>query len=115
MSAHIFSDLKNCSSGLTYSKKTITRIEQAVKESGMHRKKTTAHRFPNGAYSLCIILAESHIAIHTWPENEAANVDVFLCDFTGDNDRKAELLFDKIAAIFNTPKKPARKIIKRTP
>lgn len=115
MSAHVFSDLTGCKAALKHSKKTITRIEQAVKDSGMHKKKTISHRFENGAYSLCIILAESHIAIHTWPENETANVDVFLCDFTGNNDAKAAALFEKIAAIFEPAKRPARKIIKRKP
>ena len=37
------------------------------------------HRFqPNGVSGI-LLLAESHISIHTWPEREFAALDVFMC------------------------------------
>ena len=35
--------------------------------------------FPNGAVTLVLILAESHLAIHTWPEENLIAVDLFTC------------------------------------
>ena len=35
--------------------------------------------FPNGAVTLVLILAESHLAIHTWPEENLVAVDLFTC------------------------------------
>ena len=35
--------------------------------------------FPNGAITLVLILAESHLAIHTWPEENLVAVDLFTC------------------------------------
>jgi S-adenosylmethionine decarboxylase len=35
--------------------------------------------FPNGAVTLVLILAESHLAIHTWPEEDLVAVDLFTC------------------------------------
>jgi S-adenosylmethionine decarboxylase len=35
--------------------------------------------FPNGAITLVLILAESHLAIHTWPEENLIAVDLFSC------------------------------------
>ena len=35
--------------------------------------------FPNGAVTLVLILAESHLAIHTWPEEKLIAVDLFSC------------------------------------
>ena len=35
--------------------------------------------FPNGAVTLVLILAESHLAIHTWPEENLITVDLFSC------------------------------------
>jgi S-adenosylmethionine decarboxylase len=35
--------------------------------------------FPNGAVTLVLILAESHLAIHTWPEDDLVAVDLFTC------------------------------------
>jgi S-adenosylmethionine decarboxylase len=35
--------------------------------------------FPNGAITLMLILAESHLAIHTWPEEDLIAIDLFSC------------------------------------
>jgi S-adenosylmethionine decarboxylase len=35
--------------------------------------------FPNGAITLLLILAESHLGIHTWPEEQLIAIDLFSC------------------------------------
>ena len=37
------------------------------------------HRFQPNGVSGVLLLAESHISIHTWPEREFAALDVFMC------------------------------------
>ncbi|WP_264802183.1 adenosylmethionine decarboxylase, partial [Ameyamaea chiangmaiensis] len=37
------------------------------------------HFTPNGGVSGVVVLAESHISIHTWPERNYAAVDIFMC------------------------------------
>ena len=37
------------------------------------------HFTPNGGVSGVVVLAESHISIHTWPERNFAAIDVFMC------------------------------------
>ena len=37
------------------------------------------HFSPNGGVSGVIVLAESHISIHTWPERHFAAIDIFMC------------------------------------
>ncbi|MFT9400479.1 adenosylmethionine decarboxylase [Acetobacter sp.] len=37
------------------------------------------HFTPNGGVSGVVVLAESHISIHTWPERSFAAVDIFMC------------------------------------
>jgi S-adenosylmethionine decarboxylase len=34
------------------------------------------HVFPNGAVTGVLVLAQSHLSIHTWPEYRLANVDL---------------------------------------
>ena len=34
------------------------------------------HTFPNGALTGVLLLAQSHLSIHTWPELSLANVDL---------------------------------------
>jgi S-adenosylmethionine decarboxylase len=41
--------------------------------------------FPNGAVTGVLVLAQSHLSIHTWPERALANVDLLSCgDLPGD-------------------------------
>jgi len=51
-----------------------------------------------------VLLAESHIAIHTWPEAGFVTVDVYVCNLTTDNTAKAEQVFRTIQAVL----RPAR-------
>ncbi len=38
------------------------------------------HQFgENGGVSGVLVLAESHISIHTWPERDFAAIDIFMC------------------------------------
>ena len=39
------------------------------------------------------MLAESHLAIHTWPERDGATLDVYVCNYTADNTGKAEAVY----------------------
>ena len=43
-----------------------------------------------------VLLAESHIAIHTWPESGFVTVDVYVCNYTTDNTDKAEKVFREL-------------------
>ena len=56
-----------------------TTITMAAKRAGATLLNLITHRFePQGVTGLAL-LAESHISIHTWPENGYAAVDVFTC------------------------------------
>ncbi len=51
----------------------------AVRAGGGHVLDTSHVIFPNGAVTLVLILAESHLAIHTWPEEDLIAIDLFSC------------------------------------
>ena len=42
--------------------------------------------------SVVVLLAESHIALHFWPEESKVTIDVHICDYQKDNLQKAKLL-----------------------
>jgi len=43
-----------------------------------------------------VVLAESHLAIHTWPETGDVTLDVYVCNFSRDNSDRANRLFQRI-------------------
>jgi S-adenosylmethionine decarboxylase len=51
----------------------------AVHAGGGHVLDTSHVTFPNGAVTLVLILAESHLSIHTWPEENLIAIDLFSC------------------------------------
>jgi S-adenosylmethionine decarboxylase len=51
----------------------------AVRSGGGHVLETSHVVFPNGALTVVLILAESHLSIHTWPEESLIAVDLFSC------------------------------------
>ncbi len=57
-----------------------TTLETAAITAGATILHTHLHHFqPNGGVSGVVVLAESHISIHTWPERNFAALDVFMC------------------------------------
>lgn len=72
------------------------------------------HVFPEwqgqpGGITGTVLLAESHLAVHTWPERRGVTLDVYVCNFTADNSAKAEQLFDALMMAF----RPGRRIVNR--
>jgi S-adenosylmethionine decarboxylase len=57
-----------------------------------------------GGVTGVVLLAESHLAIHTWPELSAVTMDVYVCNFSGDNSAKAEVVLRVLMEAFK-PKK----------
>lgn len=51
------------------------------------------HQFEPQGVTGTVLLAESHIAIHTWPEEGFVTVDVYVCNLLADNTAKAEHVF----------------------
>ena len=50
-----------------------------------------------GGATGAVVFAESHLAIHTWPERDGATLDVYVCNVTCDNSAKAEKLYETLA------------------
>ena len=59
-----------------------------------------------------MVLAESHLAIHTWPETGGLTLDVYVCNYSADNSAKARKVFDAIIEHFQ-PTDAARHEIER--
>jgi S-adenosylmethionine decarboxylase len=51
----------------------------AVAAGDGHVLDESAVVFPNGAVTLVLVLAESHLSVHTWPEEGLVAVDLFSC------------------------------------
>jgi S-adenosylmethionine decarboxylase len=58
----------------------LTSLASAAVAAGRGHVLDASHViFPNGAITLVLILAESHLSIHTWPEEDLIAIDLFSC------------------------------------
>ncbi len=58
------------------------------------------HQFDIGLTGV-IALAESHITFHTWPEHRYVSLNVYVCNYTRNNEDNALLLFNDLVKLFN--------------
>jgi S-adenosylmethionine decarboxylase len=74
---------------------------QAVLSAGLSAVGELFHRFETGGgVTGVVLLAESHLAVHTWPELAAVTIDVYVCNYSGDNSARAQDLMARLEAAF---------------
>ncbi len=77
------------------------RCLASVRDCGLRAVGTLFHPFePPGGVTGVVLLAESHLAVHTWPEQSAVTLDVYVCNFSTDNTQAAERLMQSIRDAF---------------
>jgi len=60
--------------------KTVKKIfDSVVKEAKLTKITARYHQFKPYGVTGIILLAESHISIHSWPEHELATIDIYTC------------------------------------
>ena len=72
-------DLYRCKSDLNDETTILSLITEAAKKAGAHVLQASVHRFSPMGCSVVVILKETHISLHTWPEFGFAALDIFLC------------------------------------
>jgi S-adenosylmethionine decarboxylase len=77
---HILFTLKGCNESLL---DDVSHIRNVLIKAAQLCKSTlldiSSHKFDPQGVTAVALLAESHISIHTWPENGMAVCDVFTC------------------------------------
>lgn len=114
---HLTGDLFDCSCSaafLTDLTTLATLCRESTLETGLTVVDEKFHVFPStdgepGGITGALLLAESHLAVHTWPERRGVTLDVYVCNFTGDNCAKAQRLFDTLLVAF----RPASQSVNR--
>ena len=105
---HLTADLQQCgceSHWLTDAPLLLEKSLAAVRDAGLQPVAHLSHTFPDsavgaGGVTATVLLAESHLCIHTWPEQFAVTLDVYVCNFGGDNSNKAHALMAALVALF---------------
>jgi S-adenosylmethionine decarboxylase len=80
LGTHIIVELSECNSRLLSDVDQVTNIlVTAAKEANAEVLQTAFHRFMPQGVSGVVVIAESHLSIHTWPEYGYAAMDIYTC------------------------------------
>ena len=80
LSTHLLVEMSGCNPEyLTDQVRVYDTLYGAVSESGARVVASECHPFPGGGLSVTVILSESHISVHTFPEIRYATLDFFTC------------------------------------
>lgn len=82
---HILAEFFDCDEALLNDAEMVEFVmKRAALECGATIVNSVFHTFNPHGISGVVVVAESHLAIHTWPEYGYAAVDVFTCGETVD-------------------------------
>jgi|TARA_Y100000310_G_scaffold82293_1_gene78886 spermidine synthase len=109
---HILADFENCSNKQLLLDKSLLKLKlkKLIQKTDFKIIKECSYKFRGKGITEIFLITESHIAIHTWPENNSLNLDIFTCNIKKNN--KATRLFEDMRKLF-LPKKIKKRIIKR--
>jgi S-adenosylmethionine decarboxylase len=109
---HLTADLSDCqcdAAWLTDAALLGDACVKAVNAAGLQAVAQLFHTFPAssegaGGVTATVLLAESHLCVHTWPEKSAVTLDVYVCNFGGDHSAKARALMASLMQLFSPDK-----------
>lgn len=106
---HLTADLRGCrcdGAWLTDADSLLAACVAMVAGAGLQAVAQLAHTFPAtehgpGGVTATVLLAESHLCVHTWPEQRGATLDVYVCNLGADHSAKAHSLLSALLALFD--------------
>ena len=116
---HLTADLSHCqcdAGWLTDAPRLLARCTREVAGAGLQVVNQLAHTFPAtdhgpGGVTATVLLAESHLCVHTWPEQRGVTVDVYVCNVSVARQHAAALM-DAMVALFE-PQQVLRQVLQR--
>ena len=131
-SLHILADLYQCGGELKYftnKSRARSKVLSMIRRAGFKIVASRFHKFSSigndfarlrpaksltmageGGITGVVIVSESHLAIHTWPEKKFVNLDVFFCNYTRDNTIKARAVFKEFKKIYGPKRVRIREV-----
>ncbi|MBI4527961.1 MAG: adenosylmethionine decarboxylase [Deltaproteobacteria bacterium] len=76
---HFVLEFFGCESSLSNARFISAALHRAIKQTKMTKLHSYSHSFQPSGVTSVIVLKESHLSIHTWPEYNYAAIDLFTC------------------------------------
>lgn len=101
---HILANFYDCSFDFSNEQSLLESCKNIIKKSGLTIVGESQHLFEPHGLTFAILLAESHLSIHTWPEDKNIAFDLYTCNYFADNSKKTRFVYDEIKKILKPNK-----------
>ncbi len=85
------------------------KVDEIIEKSGLNMIKDVWYQFEPHGVSCVYLLRESHVSIHTWPEDGYVAIDVYYC---GKEQKRALKAYEMLYELFK-PTKVIKNVIDR--
>lgn len=113
---HILAEMYDCQETLL---DNVQQVEEAMVSAalgaGAEIREVAFHKFSPHGVSGVVVISESHLAIHTWPELGYAAVDIFTCGETVDPWHAYRLLVEAFGPVRVTATEVRRGMFEQLP
>ena len=116
---HLIADLRDCRGDTPLDDADALRAlcVDAVARAGLRAVGSLFHPFVDDdgqaqGVTGVVLLVESHLAVHTWPELRSVTADVYVCNVGADNSARAEAVMARLVAAF-APSEPVVQRVQR--
>jgi S-adenosylmethionine decarboxylase len=105
---HLTADLYQCrcdAAWLTDAQQLGQWCVEAVQAAGLQARRhffdaVAADDGAPGSVTAVVLLEQSHVCLHTWPQRRAVGIDVYVCNVAGDQSAKARGLMHALVSRF---------------
>lgn len=112
---HVLIELNDCNKDLLNDVEYLRiSLSDVARQIGATVIKDTFYQFTPQGVSGVVIIAESHLSIHTWPEYNFAAVDVFTCGDVIEPKNAVKPLAEKLKSVSTTYIEVKRGVIAET-
>ena len=99
LGCHILAELSHCNPNALSDAALVKDImERAALEAKAEIKEIALHKFSPQGVSGVVVIAESHLSIHTWPELGYAAIDIYTCGETTEPWRACYFMAEKLGS-----------------
>jgi len=96
---HLIAEYTDCTADKLNDAEFLERcLLEAVRRSGATVVRSIFHRYAPQGVSGVVVIAESHMSVHTWPEYNYAAIDFFTCGQTVDPYKANEYLKEMLGS-----------------
>ena len=93
---HIIANFYNCSFDFSKEQELLPFCKQLCIQNGLSVVGQTSFLFQPQGLTFALILAESHLSIHTWPEDHNIAFDIYTCNINNDNSLKTKNVYEEL-------------------